>query len=127
METSNADLSIEFISMSGEVIQKTSNLEDLRTLYYSWTKTFRVKIVHAYDYNDLEEPYVFCSDTQFVFNNIGFNTFPDLIYHILTKSTIGANNIVTVIKSPKETYESMYLYEADSLNFGICTYLIRLG
>ena len=126
MEGLNPDLFIEFISLSGEVIHKTSNLEELRSLYYSWTTVFKVKTVHTYDYNDLEEPNVFNSDTRFFFNDIGFTTFPDLMYHILTKSTIGANNIVTVIKSPEMTYECMYLYESNSLNFGFHAYLRRI-
>jgi hypothetical protein len=126
MDTTNPKLSIEFVAMSGEVLQKTSSLDDIRALYYSWTNKFRVKIIHTRDYINLEEPDVFWSDTQFVFNEVGFNTFPDLIYNILTTSVIGANNVVMVIKSPEETYKSSSLDDSDTLNFGIRAYLRRL-
>ena len=126
MDNPNPDLFIEFISLSGEEICKTSNLKELEHLYYSWTNKFKVKIFHTYDYKNIEEPDIYCTDTQFVFNNIGFNTFPDLIYHILTESTIGAINIVTVIKSSEKIYESKYLYEEDFLDFGTRLYLRRL-
>jgi hypothetical protein len=126
MDTPNPKLSIEFVTMSGEVLQKTSNLDDVRALYYSWTNKFRVKIIHTRDYSNFEDPDVFWSDTQFVFNEVGFNTFPDLIYNILTTSVIGANNVVMIIKSPEETYESRSLDDSDTLNFGIRAYLRRL-
>ena len=125
MDKPNPDLSIEFISLAGEIIHKTTNLEDIRRLYYSWSYIFRVKIIHNYDYSE-KEPGDYCSDTKFVFNDIGFINFSDLLYHILTESTIGANNIVTVIKSPEQIYEAKYLYENDSLNLGIRSYLKRL-
>jgi hypothetical protein len=126
MNKPNPNLFIEFISLSGEVLYKTVNLEDLRHIYYSWSYIFRVKVIHNYNYNDLEEPGNYSSDTKFVFNGFSFTNFSFLIYHILTESTIGAINIVTVIKSSEDIYESKYLYENDYLNIGICAYLKRL-
>ena len=126
MNKPNPNLYIEFISLSGEVLYKTVNLEDLRRIYYSWTYIFTVKVIHNYNYSDLEEPGNYSSDTKFVFNGISFTNFSILIYHILTESTIGANNIVTVVKSSEEIYESKYLYENDYLNIGISSYLKRL-
>jgi hypothetical protein len=126
MNKPNPNLFIEFISLSGEVLYKTLNLVDLRHIYYSWTYIFRVKVIHNYNYSDLEEPGNYSSDTKFVFNGISFTNFSILIYHILTESTIGAINIVTVIKSSEDIYESKYLYENDYLNIGICAYLKRL-
>lgn len=127
MHNPNPDLSIEFISISGETLHKISNLKDLRCLYYSWSYIFGVKIRHIYSNNNPEEVSGnYCSNTKFIFNNISYSNFSILIYHILTESTIGANNIVTVIKSSEEIYESKYLYENDCLNFGIRLYLRRL-
>jgi hypothetical protein len=126
MEVPNADLSIEFVSLSGEVLHKTSNLEDLSCLYYSWIKKFGVKLIHTHIYSDLEEINVFYSDTAFSFDGIIFNSFSSLTYYILTNSTIGAINIVTVIKSSKKIYQFKNRYEDDSLRFGISSYIERL-
>jgi hypothetical protein len=126
MEVPNADLSIEFVSLSGEVLHKTSNLEDLSCLYYSWIKIFTVKLIHTHIYSDLEEINVFYSDTAFSFDDIIFNNFSTLTYYILTNSTIGAINIVTVIKSSKKIYQFKNRYEDDSLRFGISSYIERL-
>lgn len=126
MDNQNFDLSIEFVTMSGETKHKTSNLNELRQLYVSWTDIFMVKITHTYDYRNYEDPDVYYSDTNFVFNEISFNCFNYLIYYILTESTIGSNNIVTVVKSSENIYEFKGLYEDDSLHFGIGSYLRRL-
>jgi hypothetical protein len=126
MEVPNADLSIEFVSLSGEVLHKTSNLEDLSCLYYSWINKFGVKLIHTHIYSDLEEINVFYSDTAFSFDDIIFNNFSTLTYYILTNSTIGAINIVTVIKSSKKIYQFKNRYEDDSLRFGISSYIERL-
>jgi hypothetical protein len=126
MDIPNPKLSIEFISLSGEIIHKTSDLLDIKRLYYSWIYKFNIRIIHTYVSSDLEELDIFYSDTKFIFNDISFNNFPDLIYHILTKSTVDSNNIVTVVKSSKTIYEFKNLDEDDILKFGIRMYLERL-
>ena len=129
MDKSNPDLFIEFVLLSGETIYKTSNLDELKRLYDTWTTVFIDRssyIIHCRDYTDPENPDIFCSDTKFVFDGISFNCFNVLTYHILTTSTVGSNNIVTVVKSPEKIYEFKHLYEDDSLNFGISSYLRRI-
>lgn len=128
MDKLNPVLSIEFVTLSGDVIHKTSNLLDLKRIYYSWIYKFRVRIIHTYITSDLEELDNYYSDTKFIFNGFGFNNFPDLSYHILTESTIGVNNIVTVIKSSKTIYDFKNLNEDDDLlKSGIRMYLERIS
>lgn len=125
------NLSIEFISITGERIHKTENLEELENLYPPWMMEFNVNIIDLKDYNNLdnEEPNILYSDTTFVFNGITFNDFSCLIYHILTESTIGANNIVTVIRSCKHIYTFVELEDDKFFNNwtnGMRKYLERL-
>ena len=128
MNKPNPVLFIDFVLLSGEIIHKTSNLDDTKRLYDTWTSVFidnSSYIIHCRDFSDPENPDIYCSDTAFEFNDRCFNCFNELIYHILTTSTVGSKNIVTVIKSPEKIYEFKNLYEDDSLNFGVSSFLRR--